>query len=178
MVQNWLCNGYYSYGLNGYFCYNGYITIIITNYNGYPITIYWEACCKDWKTKKGSNEIIIDNLIKVQDEVDFIAEETTKVFNLQIEEKFQHIQKIEKKTSQLPNSKWFIITDNHTFPTHLNCLVYEKIPQICKEFYWVYQWYKPVVLFHFWCLLYAAYSGKLVQGLQKLVYFSFIWLSH
>ena len=41
----------------------------------------------------------------MKDEVDFIAEETTKVFNLQIEEKFQHIQKIEKKTSQLPNSK-------------------------------------------------------------------------
>ena len=58
------------------------------------MTIYWEACCKDWKTENKSNEIIIDNLIKAQDEVDFMAEETTKILNLQIEEKLQKIAKL------------------------------------------------------------------------------------
>merc|ERR1719447_1206963 len=57
------------------------------------------------KNENESNEILIDNLIKAQDEVDFMAEETTKILNLQIEEKLQQIQKIEKQTSQLPNSK-------------------------------------------------------------------------
>ena len=32
------------------------------------------------KTENESNEIIIDNLIKAQDEVDFMAEKTTKIF--------------------------------------------------------------------------------------------------
>ena len=57
------------------------------------------------KTENESNEIIIDNLIKAQDEVDFMAEETTKMLNLQIEEKLQQIRKIEEQTSRLPNSK-------------------------------------------------------------------------
>jgi len=57
------------------------------------------------KTENESNEILIDNLIKAQDEVDFMAEETTKILNLQIEEKLQQIQIIEEQTSQLPNSK-------------------------------------------------------------------------
>ena len=39
------------------------------------------------KNENESNEILIDNLIKAQDEVDFMAEETTKILNLQIEEK-------------------------------------------------------------------------------------------
>ena len=79
------------------------------------------------KDENESNEILIDNLIKAQDEVDFMAEETTKILNLQIEEKLRQIQAVEKQTSQLPNSKWFIITDSHTFLAHLNCLVYKKI---------------------------------------------------
>jgi len=57
------------------------------------------------KTENESNEIIIDNLIKAQDEVDFMAEETTKMLNLQIEEKLQQIRKVEEQTSRLPNSK-------------------------------------------------------------------------
>ena len=57
------------------------------------------------KNENESNEILIDNLIKAQDEVDFMAEETTKILNLQIEEKLQQIQTIEEQTSQLPNSK-------------------------------------------------------------------------
>ena len=57
------------------------------------------------KNENESNEILIDNLIKAQDEVDFMAEETTKILNLQIEEKLQQIQIIEEQTSQLPNSK-------------------------------------------------------------------------
>ena len=57
------------------------------------------------KTENESNEILIDNLIKAEDEVDFMAEETTKILNLQIEEKLQQIQIIEEQTSQLPNSK-------------------------------------------------------------------------
>jgi len=57
------------------------------------------------KTENESNEIIIDNLIKAQDEVDFMAEETTKMLKLQIEEKLQQIRKIEEQTSRLPNSK-------------------------------------------------------------------------
>ena len=57
------------------------------------------------KTENESNEILIDNLIKAQDEVDFMAEETTKILNLHIEEKLQQIQIIEEQTSQLPNSK-------------------------------------------------------------------------
>ena len=57
------------------------------------------------KNENESNEILIDNLIKAQDEVDFMSEETTKILNLQIKEKLQQIQKIEKQTSQLPNSK-------------------------------------------------------------------------
>ena len=55
------------------------------------------------KNENESNEILIDNLIKAQDEVDFMTEETTKLFNLQIEEKLQQIQKNEEQTSQLPN---------------------------------------------------------------------------
>ena len=57
------------------------------------------------KNENESNEILIDNLIKAQDEVDFMAEETTKILNLQIEEKLQQIQIIEDQTLQLPNSK-------------------------------------------------------------------------
>ena len=57
------------------------------------------------KDENESNEILIDNLIKAQDEVDFMAEETTKILNLQIEEKLRQIQAVEKQTSQLPNSK-------------------------------------------------------------------------
>ena len=57
------------------------------------------------KNENESNEILIDNLIKAQDEVDFMAEETTKILNLHIEEKLQQIQIIEEQTSQLPNSK-------------------------------------------------------------------------
>ena len=57
------------------------------------------------KTENESNEIIIDNLIKAQDEVDFMAEETTKMLNLQIEEKLQQIRKVEEQISRLPNSK-------------------------------------------------------------------------
>ena len=57
------------------------------------------------KNENESNEIIIDNLIKAQDEVDFMAEETTKMLNLQIEEKLQQIRKVEEQTSRLPNSK-------------------------------------------------------------------------
>ena len=57
------------------------------------------------KTENESNEIIIDNLIKAQDEVDFMAAETTKMLNLQIEEKLQQIRKVEEQTSRLPNSK-------------------------------------------------------------------------
>ena len=57
------------------------------------------------KTENESNETIIDNLIKAQDEVDFMAEETTKMLNLQIEEKLQQIRKVEEQTSRLPNSK-------------------------------------------------------------------------
>ena len=57
------------------------------------------------KTENESNEIIIDNLIKAQDEVDFMAEEATKMLNLQIEEKLQQIRKVEEQTSRLPNSK-------------------------------------------------------------------------
>ena len=58
------------------------------------------------KVENESNEILIDNLIKAQDEIDFMAEETTKLLNLQIEEKLQQIQKVEEQTSQLPHSKW------------------------------------------------------------------------
>ena len=57
------------------------------------------------KDENESNEILIDNLIKAQDEVDFMAEETAKILNLQIEEKLRQIQAVEKQTSQLPNSK-------------------------------------------------------------------------
>ena len=57
------------------------------------------------KDENESNEILIDNLIKAQDEVDFMAEETTKILNLQIEEKLRQIRAVEKQTSQLPNSK-------------------------------------------------------------------------
>ena len=57
------------------------------------------------KDENESNEILIDNLIKAQDEVDFMAEETTKILNLQIEEKLRQIQAVEKQISQLPNSK-------------------------------------------------------------------------
>ena len=53
------------------------------------------------KTENESNETIIDNLIKAQDEVDFMAEETTKMLNLQIEEKLQQIRKVEEQTSRL-----------------------------------------------------------------------------
>ena len=40
MVKLWLYNGYHGYGYNGYGNhgdkgYNGYITITITNHNGY-----------------------------------------------------------------------------------------------------------------------------------------------
>ena len=56
------------------------------------------------KVENESNEILIDNLIKAQDEVDFMSEETTKLLNLQIEKKLQQIQKVEKQTSQLPHS--------------------------------------------------------------------------
>ena len=58
------------------------------------------------KVENESNEILIDNLIKAQDEVDFMSEETTKLLNLQIEKKLQQIQKVEKQTSQLSHSKW------------------------------------------------------------------------
>ena len=57
------------------------------------------------KNENESNEILIDNLIKAQDEVDFMAEETTKILNLQIEEKLRQIQAVEKQISQLPNSQ-------------------------------------------------------------------------
>ena len=57
------------------------------------------------KDENESNEILIDNLIKAQDEVDFMAEETAKILNLQIEEKLRQIQAVEKQISQLPNSK-------------------------------------------------------------------------
>ena len=57
------------------------------------------------KDENESNEILIDNLIKAQDEVDFMAEETTKILNLQIEEKLRQIQAVEKQISQLPNSQ-------------------------------------------------------------------------
>ena len=56
------------------------------------------------KVENESNEILIDNLIKAQDEVDFMSEETTKLLNLQIEKKLQQIQKVEKQTSQLSHS--------------------------------------------------------------------------
>ena len=56
------------------------------------------------KVENESNEILIDNLIKAQDEVDFMSEETTKLLNLQIEKKLQQIQKVEQQTSQLPHS--------------------------------------------------------------------------
>ena len=48
------------------------------------------------KTENESNEIIIDNLIKAQDEVDFMAEETTKMLKS---------QKVGEETSRLQNSK-------------------------------------------------------------------------
>lgn len=61
-----------------------------------------ELVSKIEKNENESNEILIDNLIKAQDEVDFMSEETTKLLKLKIEEKLQQIQKIEEQTLQLP----------------------------------------------------------------------------
>ena len=58
------------------------------------------------KAENEANEILIDNLIKAQDEIDFMSEETTKLLNFQIEEKLQQIQNVEEQTSQLSHSNW------------------------------------------------------------------------
>ena len=53
------------------------------------------------KFEDEANNTLVENMIKAQDEVDFMAEETTKLLNLQIEEKLRQIQKIEEQTTQL-----------------------------------------------------------------------------
>ena len=53
------------------------------------------------KFEDEANNTLVENMIKAQDEVDFMAEETTKLLNLQIEEKLRQIQKIEEQTAQL-----------------------------------------------------------------------------
>ena len=55
------------------------------------------------KFEDEANNTLVENMIKAQDEVDFMAEETTKLLNLQIEEKLRQIQKIEEQTAQLPH---------------------------------------------------------------------------
>ena len=53
------------------------------------------------KFEDEANNTLVENMIKAQDEVDFMAEETTKLLNLLIEEKLRQIQKIEEQTTQL-----------------------------------------------------------------------------
>jgi len=54
------------------------------------------------KAEQESHEILIDNLIKCQDEVIFMDEEMTKLLNSQIEERLQQIKIVENQISKCP----------------------------------------------------------------------------
>lgn len=54
------------------------------------------------KLENDSNNILVENLITAQDEVDFMADETAKLLNAQIEERLQQIKLIDEQISNSP----------------------------------------------------------------------------
>ena len=65
-----------------------------------------------------SNDILVQNMINAQDEVDFMAEETTNFLKLLIEERLQQTKLIEEQINNLPTNWSFIKTSYCVLPNN------------------------------------------------------------